>query len=100
MLYITLFFTAFISATLLPSSSEVLMGGMIMQGNTNLWLIWFAATLGNVLGSCVNYWLGTQAKIKNGFQCLKKGLKKHNSSLINMVFIACCLLGCPSLATH
>jgi len=55
MLYITLFFTAFISATLLPSSSEVLMGGMIMQGNTNLWLIWFAATLGNVLGSCVNY---------------------------------------------
>ncbi|KAF7771345.1 hypothetical protein PUND_a0076 [Pseudoalteromonas undina] len=79
MLYITLFFTAFISATLLPSSSEVLMGGMIMQGNTNLWLIWFAATLGNVLGSCVNYWLGTQAlrfKDKKWFPVSEKGLKK------------------------
>ena len=79
MLYITLFLTAFISATLLPSSSEVLMGGMIVQGNTHLGLIWLSATLGNVLGSCVNYWLGTQAlrfKDKKWFPVSKKGLEK------------------------
>ncbi len=60
MLYLTLFISAFISATLLPSSSEVVMVAMMTQGKVNLLLLWLAATLGNVLGSCVNYWLGTQ----------------------------------------
>jgi membrane protein YqaA with SNARE-associated domain len=79
MLYITLFVTAFISATLLPSSSEVVMSGIIIQGKANLWLIWWAATLGNVLGSCVNYWLGTQVlrfKDRKWFPVSEKGLQK------------------------
>lgn len=79
MLYITLFFSAFISATLLPSSSEVVMSGMIIQGKANLWLIWWAATLGNVLGSCVNFWLGIQVlrfKIRSWFPVSEKGLEK------------------------
>lgn len=78
MIYTSLFFIAFISATLLPSSSEVLMGGMIIQGKNNLWLIWLVATSGNVLGSCVNYWLGTQVlhfKDKKWFPVSEKGLK-------------------------
>ncbi|MBQ4834080.1 DedA family protein [Pseudoalteromonas sp. MMG010] len=60
MLYLTLFLTALVSATLLPSSSEVLMTTMITQGQVNLFWLWCVATLGNVLGSCINYWLGTQ----------------------------------------
>lgn len=60
MAYLTLFFTAFVSATLLPSSSEVVLTAMVTKGEYLLWLLWLTATVGNVLGSCVNYWLGTQ----------------------------------------
>lgn len=60
MAYLTLFFTAFISATLLPSSSEVVLTAMVTKGEYLLWLLWLSATVGNVLGSCVNYWLGMQ----------------------------------------
>ncbi|MFY8326955.1 YqaA family protein [Pseudoalteromonas sp. ZZD1] len=60
MAYLSLFLTAFISATLLPSSSEIVLTAMITQGDYLLWLLWLAATVGNVLGSCINYWLGTQ----------------------------------------
>ena len=60
MAYLSLFFSAFIAATLLPSSSELVMTAMIASGDYLLWLLWLSATVGNVLGSCVNYWLGTQ----------------------------------------
>ena len=60
MAYLTLFFTAFVSATLLPSSSEVVLTAMVTKGEYLPWLLWLTATVGNVLGSCVNYWLGTQ----------------------------------------
>ena len=60
MAYLTLFFTAFVSATLLPSSSEVVLTAMVTKGEYILRLLWLTATVGNVLGSCVNYWLGTQ----------------------------------------
>ncbi|ASM48372.1 hypothetical protein PESP_a0085 [Pseudoalteromonas espejiana DSM 9414] len=79
MLYLTLFISAFISATLLPSSSEVVLITMITQAKANIWLLWCAATLGNVLGSCVNYWLGTQVlrfKNKKWFPVSAKGLEK------------------------
>ena len=79
MLYLTLFISAFISATLLPSSSEVVMVAMMTQGKVNLLLLWLAATLGNVLGSCVNYWLGTQVlrfKDKSWFPVSEQGLEK------------------------
>jgi len=36
------------------------MTAMIASGDYLLWLLWLSATVGNVLGSCVNYWLGTQ----------------------------------------
>ncbi len=82
MLYITLFFSAFVSATLLPSSSEVVLVTMISQAKANLWLLWLAATSGNVLGSCVNYWLGTHVlrfKHKKWFPVSAKELEKAQS---------------------
>ena len=59
MAYLSLFFTAFVAATILPSASEVLLTGLLTQGY-NLWLLFLAATVGNVLGSCVNWWLGRE----------------------------------------
>ncbi|WP_462169387.1 YqaA family protein [Pseudoalteromonas lipolytica] len=79
MAYLSLFFTAFISATLLPSSSELVMTAMVAKGNYVLWLLWLSATLGNVLGSCVNYWLGTQVlrfKSRKWFPVSEKSIKK------------------------
>ena len=55
--YLTLFGTAFIAATLFPASSEALLLTLLSQGYTPVWLL-IAATAGNTLGSCVNWYLG------------------------------------------
>ncbi|AXH08434.1 hypothetical protein CP960_11060 [Malaciobacter halophilus] len=57
MAYITLFFVSFISATLFPLGSEALLVLNINQ-NYNIYLLLFFATIGNSLGSLVNYFLG------------------------------------------
>ncbi len=59
MVYISLFFTAFVAATLFPLSSEALLAALLFQGYSPL-LLWLAATSGNTLGSCVNWYLGRQ----------------------------------------
>ncbi|WIX32688.1 YqaA family protein [Salinicola sp. JS01] len=59
MSYLTLFVTALVSATLLPASSEVLLGALATQGHALFWL-WFWATAGNTLGSVINGVLGRQ----------------------------------------
>jgi len=61
MVYITLFTVAFLSATLLPMGSEALLLYDISQ-NYSLLLLWIFATLGNTLGSMVNYWLGLKGE--------------------------------------
>jgi len=58
--WLLLLASAFTSATLLHGSSEVVMAGMWWHGFTPI-LLWAVATFGNVLGSCVNWWLGAQA---------------------------------------
>jgi len=57
MVYLTLFLVAFASATLLPMGSEALLLYDISQGYT-VWILWLVASVGNTLGSMVNYWLG------------------------------------------
>jgi len=49
--------SSFLAATLLPLGSEVVLIALIHQ-QLNVGLLIAIATLGNVLGSCVNYWLG------------------------------------------
>ncbi|ESP93573.1 YqaA family protein [Pseudoalteromonas luteoviolacea] len=62
MVYLSLFFSAFIAATLLPAASELLLTGMVVKQSGHVFLLWCSATIGNVLGSCVNYYLGTQVE--------------------------------------
>jgi membrane protein YqaA with SNARE-associated domain len=57
--YLSLFFTSFLAATILPAYSELLLGGLVSQGFSLFWL-WFWATLGNTLGSVVNGVIGRQ----------------------------------------
>ncbi|MGK9419395.1 YqaA family protein [Pseudomonas cedrina] len=56
--YLGLFFAAFGAATLLPLQSEAVLVGLLVSGHFNLWLLLAIATLGNVLGSVLNWWLG------------------------------------------
>ena len=54
---LTLFFSALVAATLFPLGSEVLLITLLTQGN-NAAILWLVATLGNTLGSVINYALG------------------------------------------
>jgi len=62
MVYITLFIVAFLSATLLPMGSEALLIYDVTQ-NYPIMLLWSVATVGNTLGSMVNYWLGLKGEM-------------------------------------
>ena len=59
--YLALFFSALLAATILPFSSEVFLYALLQgeEGWTVTTLLTIAvATLGNVLGACINWWLG------------------------------------------
>ncbi len=61
--YLALFFSAMLAATILPFSSEVFLYALLQgeEGWTVTTLLTIAvATLGNVLGACLNWWLGTE----------------------------------------
>jgi len=55
--YSGLFLSSFLAATLLPLSSELVLGALLKQGFNPLFIL-IVATFGNVLGSVVNYGLG------------------------------------------
>lgn len=57
MVYFALFLSSFGAATLLPVASEALLAYDITAGY-NLYALLIVATIGNTLGSCVNYFLG------------------------------------------
>ena len=57
--YVSLFFSSFLAASLFPASSEVLLLALLQQGYLP-WLLFIVATLGNTLGSCLNWYLGSK----------------------------------------
>ena len=58
MIYLSLFVISFLAATILPLSSELTLAGLIATYNYNNLLLLIAASLGNILGSIVNWILG------------------------------------------
>lgn len=59
MAFAGLFLSAFGAATLLPLQSEAVLVGLLLQAEYSVAALLVIATLGNVLGSAVNWWLGT-----------------------------------------
>ena len=57
-LHLTLFGTAFLSATLLPGSSEVLLAVLIVNNRDQLVSLVIVAVLGNTLGAFLNWVMG------------------------------------------
>lgn len=58
-LYAALFASAFLSATLLPGSSEAALVGLLAAGRGNAATLVVVATFGNVLGSVANWVVGS-----------------------------------------
>ncbi len=54
--YLSLFLSAFLAATLLPAQSEAML--LYLLGGHPAWALIGVASVGNVLGSCVNFWFG------------------------------------------
>lgn len=74
MVYLTLFLSAFLSATLFPLGSEALFIYNLKEGY-NLFLLLFIVTLGNSLGSIVNYIFGLKGE---NYLISKKILAEQN----------------------
>lgn len=58
MAYLLLFISAFGAATLLPLQSEAVLVGLLMQHQYSVALLIIVASIGNILGSCINWYLG------------------------------------------
>jgi len=56
--YTFIFFLSFLTATIIPFSSEFSFVSYMALGKLNNELLLIFASLGNILGSCVNYILG------------------------------------------
>ena len=75
--YLGLFFAAFLAATILPLSSEIVLSALLLNGLSPTALV-VIATFGNVLGSLVNYVLGYWTS----FGVIKKWLKISEEELV------------------
>jgi len=55
-----LFSAAFLAATLVPAQSEALLAAMVVGAVASVPVLLAVAAVGNILGSCVNWWIGVQ----------------------------------------
>ncbi|MDC0454564.1 DedA family protein [Candidatus Pelagibacter sp.] len=62
MIYLSLFVISFLAATILPFSSELTLAGLIATSDYDNLLLLIVASFGNVLGSVVNWALGSYSR--------------------------------------
>ena len=81
-IFIGLFLSSFLSATILPGQSEIALTSLIILNNHSLSFLVFIASLGNVLGSLLNWFIGCKLerfKKKNWFPVTELQLKKASN---------------------
>ncbi len=54
--------SAFLSSTLLPGGSEVLLLWLVEQGESSLWVLLAVASVANTAGGFLTYWMGRWAE--------------------------------------
>ena len=57
-IYASLFFAAFLAATILPAQSELGLAGLLVSSNYNTIVLIAVASIGNTLGAAINWCLG------------------------------------------
>ena len=62
--YWGLFAGAFLAATIVPLSSDIIYAGVLIIPDINPWIAFVLVTLGNWTGSLTSYWLGYLGKWK------------------------------------
>ena len=62
MIYLSLFAISFLASTILPFSSELTLAGLIATSDYDNLLLLIVASFGNVLGSIVNWALGSYSR--------------------------------------
>ena len=80
--YTSLFISSFLSSTILPGHSEITLTTLFLLEKYSQFLLIFYASLGNILGSIVNWFLGlyiTKFINKSWFPFSKKQLDKASS---------------------
>jgi membrane protein YqaA with SNARE-associated domain len=81
MIYLSLFAISFLAATILPFSSELTLAGLVTTSNYDNLLLLIVASLGNVLGSVVNWILGFYSRnlsTKRWFPVKDKQIEKSS----------------------
>ena len=84
--YTTLFISSFISSTILPGHSEITLTTFIFLNKYNIINLIFIASLGNILGSILNWYLGfnfVKFKEKKWFPINKRQLEKASLWFLN-----------------
>ena len=84
--FITLFLSSFISSTILPGHSEITLTTFIFLNKYNIINLIFIASLGNILGSILNWYLGfhfVKFKEKKWFPINKRQLEKASLWFLN-----------------
>lgn len=76
--YFGIFLATFIASTLLPAPSELILV-LAFENNFNVYLVILIATVGNVLGSLTNYYIGYFSNSKK----LIKRFKLNQSKIDN-----------------
>jgi len=78
---ILLFASSFLAATVFPAQSEVALATLLKLGIYNQYLLLLIATLGNVLGALLNWFIGfyfIKFKDRKWFPLKKKQLNKYS----------------------
>ncbi len=80
--YSSLFISSFLSSTILPGHSEITLTTFILLEKYSSFILIFFASLGNILGSIVNWYMGlyiTKFVNRNWFPFKIKNLDKASS---------------------
>jgi len=83
--YIILFTSSFASSTILPGHSEITLIALITQKKYEVFYLVFFASLGNILGSVLNWYLGLyflKFKNKKWFPFNENQIKKVSKSFL------------------
>jgi len=81
-----LFISAFVSATILPGNSEIVLVAVLAKHPQTFWWAIAIATLGNTLGGITSYWLGRLIPDKADSRTLD-WLRRYGSSLLLLSWV-------------